>query len=316
MGPQRVDYQTTDVGEAVDLLDRVFATRARLDKPPPDFRLRIGSVGGPELGSSRTAFQGRFRIAAGAVPQSIFVIRLASGHMGGESGGVPIHADDGRLFLTRAGAVNDVVLDHPDVQLFSMDAARIEEFARELSGRDRYRLRFTEITPISPERERTWAATARFVVRGVLADPAAWASPIIRGQAFRSLGVATVHLFPNNLLDEMGEVEEHATPASVRRAIAFVDEHLEEDISVRDIAEAARLSVRGLQAAFHRYLSETPLGHVRRARLDAARRDLIAAAREGTVAAISLHWGFANQGRFAREYREAYGELPSATLRR
>ena len=34
-----------------------------------------------------------------------------------------------------------------------------------------------------------------------------------------------------------------------------------------------------------------------------------------TVAAIALHWGFANPGRFAVDYRAAYGRSPSQTLR-
>lgn len=34
-----------------------------------------------------------------------------------------------------------------------------------------------------------------------------------------------------------------------------------------------------------------------------------------TVGAIALRWGFAKPGRFASAYREAYGQLPSHTLR-
>jgi AraC-like DNA-binding protein len=34
----------------------------------------------------------------------------------------------------------------------------------------------------------------------------------------------------------------------------------------------------------------------------------------GTVAEIAYYWGFTNLGRFARAYRECFGNCPAATL--
>jgi transcriptional regulator GlxA family with amidase domain len=35
-----------------------------------------------------------------------------------------------------------------------------------------------------------------------------------------------------------------------------------------------------------------------------------------TVTGVALHCGFQNTGRFARDYREHFGEMPSATVQR
>lgn len=104
-------------------------------------------------------------------------------------------------------------------------------------------------------------------------------------------------------------------PRTLRRAITFIDENLAEPISVADIATAARLSVRGLQGLFERELGLTPTRYLRRARLNAVRRELLAADAGSTrVSDVAHRWGFVHLPRFAQDYRAAYGELPSTTL--
>ena len=111
------------------------------------------------------------------------------------------------------------------------------------------------------------------------------------------------------------------TPATrrsrLRRALEFINEHADEPISLSEIAIAARLSPRGLQAAFRRRLDTTPLAHLRSVRMQRAHRDLQnAEPGDGlSVAAVAARWGFAHLGRFAIEYRRRFGIYPSQTLR-
>jgi AraC-like DNA-binding protein len=60
------------------------------------------------------------------------------------------------------------------------------------------------------------------------------------------------------------------------------------------------------------------MAQLRDARLSAARQDLLDGdpTNGATVAEIARRWGFAHLGRFARAYRDAYGETPAQTLRR
>ena len=65
-----------------------------------------------------------------------------------------------------------------------------------------------------------------------------------------------------------------------------------------------------------RHLDTTPYGYLRRVRLERAHRDLQAGSPADTsVAAVAGRWGFADLGRFAAQYRTAFGRLPSQTLR-
>jgi AraC-like DNA-binding protein len=99
--------------------------------------------------------------------------------------------------------------------------------------------------------------------------------------------------------------------------MAFIDAHLEEDLTLAQIAAASRLSPRGLQAAFRRELDTTPMAYLHGARLEAAHRDLQAgdSTTGASVAAIAARWRLPHRGRFAAAYRRRYGQDPATTLR-
>jgi AraC-like DNA-binding protein len=109
---------------------------------------------------------------------------------------------------------------------------------------------------------------------------------------------------------------EPATPRHLRKAEAFIRANLDRTISVGDMAAAAGISRRALQATFRAHRGTTPLGYWRDLRLDGARTDLASARPGTTVTDAALCWGFQHFGRFAEAYRRRFGELPSETLRR
>jgi AraC-like DNA-binding protein len=108
-----------------------------------------------------------------------------------------------------------------------------------------------------------------------------------------------------------------ATPLTVRRAVAFIDAHLRDDITVDDISSASGISQRALQHAFRRHLGISPTRYLRSVRMEHAHRQLLAAdpAHGDTVAAIAETWRFTHHGRFALDFRATYGSSPAEVLR-
>jgi AraC-like DNA-binding protein len=104
-------------------------------------------------------------------------------------------------------------------------------------------------------------------------------------------------------------------PRTVRRAEAFIVEHAAEPLTLSDIANAAGVPVRTLLDSFKRFRDISPMQLVREARIDMSRDLLLRAGGTERVADIALSCGFVNLGRFARAYRERFGETPSDTLR-
>ncbi|MCD2186887.1 AraC family transcriptional regulator [Actinomycetospora soli] len=173
-----------------------------------------------------------------------------------------------------------------------------------------------------PERVRWWDSTRRWVAEHVLADDLVADEPLVRAEAFRSLARATVLTVPGTALDRLTDptapVPGPAEPATLRRAVAYIDRHAAEDIGLTEIAAAARVTPRGLQATFRRHRDQTPLEYLRRVRLEGAHRDLGAAdpTRGDTVAGVAARWGFAHPGRFSVLHRRVYGTSPGEMLRR
>jgi AraC-like DNA-binding protein len=308
-------FTTSDAAEGFSVLEEVYAVkRLQVVRDAPFTMAQSSSA----LGGVRLE---RLRLTgapAAGLTDGTGVLRIA-------------HVMGGSLTLTH-GPV-DVACrgpfrlpSHPftsrwgDLDLFTVtvDLAAVQDHARRLAGSEGFRLDFAGSAPVSPAMARYWAGTVGHLTRSLLPNATAMSSPVLRAEAVRSLLTAALQTFPSTFLEQTSRRHDtSAAPGAVRRALAFIDEHLDADIGLAEIAEAARMSPRGLQAAFRRELDTTPLALLRSARLAAARQDLVRAeAGAGdTVEAIAARWRFFHRGRFAAAYSARYGESPATTLR-
>lgn len=101
-------------------------------------------------------------------------------------------------------------------------------------------------------------------------------------------------------------------PASLRRALEFIDAHAEREIMLADIARAACVSASSLLRQFNEFLGQTPGAFVRQVRLDRARGEL-QRGHHGSVRALAQRWGFENPSKFSQAYFRRFGEMPSET---
>jgi AraC-like DNA-binding protein len=178
-------------------------------------------------------------------------------------------------------------------------------------------LRFLSLRPASPERRDQWAITARFADE-LLASPGAATSRLVTASLARLLAATVVEVFPNTALSGPAAADrQSAGPPALRRAVSFIDDHADADITVADIAAAAHVTTRAIQFAFRRHLDSTPTAYLRQVRLARAHADLLLAdPGDGqTVTAVAARWGFPSASRFTVWYREVYGVPPSQTLR-
>ena len=112
----------------------------------------------------------------------------------------------------------------------------------------------------------------------------------------------------------VGHIRGRLAPSADRRHVAA---HLDQPMSLAEMAAAGGVSVRTLSNAFRSIHGTSPMAWVKMLRLEKARADLISADhRERSVADIATRWGFFHLGKFAVDYRKAFYESPSETLRR
>ncbi|WP_406830510.1 AraC family transcriptional regulator [Pedococcus sp. KACC 23699] len=120
----------------------------------------------------------------------------------------------------------------------------------------------------------------------------------------------------HNHAEELNRPAAPALPNTIARAVDLLHEHPEEPWSSTTLARAVHVSLRSLQSGFARHLGRPPMAYLRELRLARIREDLeLATAGTTTVESVAYSWGMLHMGRFAAAYREAFGELPSQTLK-
>lgn len=158
----------------------------------------------------------------------------------------------------------------------------------------------------------------RLLVRSLMAqldsaDPLFQRAELQRSQ-LRSIVTALLLAQPHSHTGALRDGPPPGHPRSLRTALAFVEAHLTEQLSLAAIARAAHCSPRTISSAFRDRLGVSPMTYVRNLRLDRIRADILAST--DPVGTIAYRWGVSHLGRFAAEYRDRFAELPSATAAR
>ncbi len=139
-------------------------------------------------------------------------------------------------------------------------------------------------------------------------------TPQVRAPLARTLMSLVLTELPHNYSARLPRTDLVPAPRYLRAVEDFIDTHLTDNIGLDDLLGAAGVSARTLQTGFLRYRGTTPMRYLRDRRLDRARAELHRqpAAR---ITDVAIECGFGHLGRFARQYRERFGEPPSRRRR-
>ncbi len=100
----------------------------------------------------------------------------------------------------------------------------------------------------------------------------------------------------------------------VYRVIDYLQSFASNLPSIPDLCVVADLSERSLEYGFREYLGITPIKYLKIIRLNGVRETLLTNQTSLLVSEAALQWGFLELGRFASDYRQLFGELPSQTI--
>lgn len=199
-----------------------------------------------------------------------------------------------------------------DQRLVHLGAGLVRDVARE-QGLSTGPLAFDHTVTPDPSSIAIWRSSVAGAMRALHTggvDSLAW------HEAQREVARALLRLYPLQAPELAVEPAQRAG-ARLQTALAFIEAHAHEPLTVAQIAEAAGLSVRGLQDSFHRSLGETPMNWLRDLRLRRAQEELLQLhPGETSVGDVARAWGFTHMGRFSAEYAVRFGEYPRHTLRR
>jgi AraC-like DNA-binding protein len=174
---------------------------------------------------------------------------------------------------------------------------------------------FDPALELSSRPGQAWLRLVRVALDALEADDQLLTTPMVASHFEQTLISGLLSI-------QASSVEPGPSPAvSASRAVRTVLSLIEDDPArpwrVAELAGAVGVSTRRLQELFASELGTSPLDQLRRVRLEHAHHDLVSGdPHTTTVAEVAAAWGFFHLGRFARDYRATYAELPSETLAR
>lgn len=200
-------------------------------------------------------------------------------------------------------------------RLLRVDAPSVERAAHERGGRHGDAVLLARRTVADPAAVQTWRQLGDLVAAATATELSVLTHPLSQAALARLVAHTALSLFHHETGDLRGDgLTSDGTEGAVRRALAFIESNAHTDISLVEIAAAAYVTPRALQYGFRRVLDTTPMAHLRRVRLHHVRAELLEPVPGTTVAQVAGRWGFFHLGRFARYYRDEFGENPAQTL--
>jgi AraC family transcriptional regulator len=97
---------------------------------------------------------------------------------------------------------------------------------------------------------------------------------------------------------------------SINKALRFIDNNLNEELSIRQVAESACYAPFYFHRLFKSYTTETVFEYIRRKRVEKAASVLLRE-REIPISSLSLCYGFSSNAAFTKTFRKHYGVNPS-----
>ncbi len=120
--------------------------------------------------------------------------------------------------------------------------------------------------------------------------------------------------------DAVGAFDQIMVPIPDRtldRVENYIKENLSDDLTLDQLVTVSETSASSLLRIFRLHRNTTPMRYVKQLRVEADHRALLVADPASvTVSDLATRYGFFQFGRFAADYKQVFGELPSETLNR
>lgn len=217
----------------------------------------------------------------------------------------------GRALMPGQSATADW-LDPALTYRVTIGASRLEALAARICGDGRAEpVRLAPVFELGSARAQSLLATVGFLHSEEQRSGGSVATPLVREDLENALLTQILLAVPNQHTVWL----DLRTVSPRNRRIMEVLDLVEDDPlcwTTEKLARRLGVSVRALQVAFHEVVGSSPSMYLRGARLDRVHRDLLAGRWE-SVTEAAAQWGFFHPGRFAQQYRDRFGCLPSQT---
>jgi len=308
-------FESGDLGLARDEIGRVYCPYRYRAGGASRHPASMHNLPGAQVGLSRFAYGREIAIEPEVFPDFALVLATVAGHADIEAGGFR-HSGAAGVVVVPPGVASRYRYSADNVQLVArIDIGRVAAVGRALSGRGGARFALRPQALVRRAQVARWLALLQGLKQALHPD----APPLLRAMLLpraEELLILDLLFEQDALCGTEASPAGGVSPACLRRAVAFIEAHADQPLTLLAVAGAAQCSVRTLQRVFHDWRGIGVMQFLKAVRLQRVRRALLDADGGETVTGAALRWGFAHLGQFAVDYRKAFGEKPSETLRR
>ena len=312
--------RTARVDEARDAVTDVYLPHA-LRADHGHLRMRLNAARQRRFTLGFLAYGARVELGMPATGTTYHVNLTTRGTTFAERG-------DGTRAVTAARASGVVLLpnqfntvrwtDDAEQLILKIPRTRLESHLADLVGRAVDKpVDFTFGFSTAAGRGRSLLSAVEFLARELDRPGGIAETPLAREQLEAFVMTQVLLAVPNSYSDVLEGFVANARPSRLRAVLAHMEAHADQPLTPGELARVGCMSVRSLHATFRHELGMSPMAHLRRIRLDRVHADLLRTGHsEVRISDIAMRWGFFHPSRFARQYEERFGELPSDTIRR
>ncbi|WP_248767284.1 MULTISPECIES: helix-turn-helix domain-containing protein [unclassified Pseudomonas] len=316
MPQQSLLFATTDLGQANEQVSRVYTSYRYHTRGLRRDPASMYNMPGQSIGLSKFCYGTDITIEPEPFDDFVLVLTTLSGQSTISTPSVESIGGVGTTVLVAPGEHSRYFYDSDNSQLVTrIDCQRIVELAGSMSNLKPWEFPLSSQVINDDNQRALWHASLN-QLRHIL-DPAT--SPQSRALLLpraEELLILSLLCAQSDGYVSRSPLSSGVNPAYLKRAVAYIEEHADQAVTLLDIAEAAHCGIRSLHRSFHEWRGISPMRYLKEVRLRNVRQALLNPSEGDCVTDLATRWGFLHLGQFSVDYRRAFGEKPSDTFRR
>lgn len=307
-------FRTSDPEELWQFGSTLFGA-ARIDlKNTDEFEARVNLVRLQETGLAFGATSADLTIDAFAAD----FIRLQIAHKGRAATSVAGRTTDineHQFAVTPAGSRSLMFCEagHERLTLRLSEQALLQKMTALLGAKPKGEVTFEAAIPAAQPYAQSLSQLVRFFAQQLDSTATQLPAAVCR-ELEHAMQIAFLYAARHTFSHLLESQESMPAPGVVRRIEEFIEANWQRPITIDRLAAEAGVSARAIFRAFERSRGYSPMAFAKAIRLKRAREMLTSGDPGISVTAAAFKSNFASPSRFAKDYREAFGELPSETI--
>lgn len=309
-------FRTSDPEELRELSTTLFGAAAIDLKNTDGFEARVNLIKLQETG-----------LAFGATTADLAIDTLAAdfirlqmshkGHATVSAAGRTTDINEHQFVVTPASHRTRTVCEagHERLTLRLSEQTLLQRLTALLGAKPRGGMTFQPAIPAGEPHAQTLSHLIRFLAQQLDSTASQLPAAVCR-ELEHAIQIAFLYASRNSFSHLLESQESMPAPWVVRHIEEFIEANWQQPITIDRLAAEAGASARAIFRAFERSRGYSPMAFAKAIRLKRAREILTSGDPSVSVTAAAFKSNFASPSRFAKDYREAFGELPSETILR